>query len=141
MSVWCSKGTILKQDLASTLTTVAQVTSLSIDGTETETFDATTLDQVSPFKVYKATGYTEPGSVSGELFWDPALSGHEALLALLAAPADETWQITWSDTGTTTQGFTGAGFSFGASAAMADGLKGTFSIKLTGNPGWPDGST
>lgn len=136
MAVWCSKGTLLKQDLASTLTTVAQVTSLSVDGSESETFDSTTLDQTSAFKTYKPTGYTEPGTVSGELFYDPALAGHKALLALLAAPADESWSITWSDTGATAQAFTGAGFSFGAAAAMGDGLKGTFSIKIDGSPGW-----
>lgn len=136
MAVWCSKGTLLKQDIASTLTTVAQVTSLSIDGSESETFDSSTLDQAAAFKTYKATGYTEPGSVSGELFYDPALAGHKAILALLTTPADEAWQIVWSDTGATTQSFTGAGVSFGAAAAMGDGLKGTFSIKIDGSPGW-----
>lgn len=138
MAVYAAKGTILQQDLASTYTTVAQVLSIGVDGSEAETFDTSTLDQAAAFKTYAPTGYTEPGSASGEMFYDPALAGHKAVMALLATPADEGWKIIWSDSGTTEQGFTGAGLSIGATAAMGDGIKASFSIKIDGDPGYAD---
>ena len=130
------KATKLQQDLASVLTDVAQVVSLDVSGSESETFDATALDS-GVGKEYAATGYSEGGTVSGEIFYDPALSGHQSMTDLIATPADETWKIIFADAAATEMSFTGAGFGFGVAVAMNDGLKGNFSIKVDGLMNWP----
>ena len=124
------KGTVLKQDIASTLTAVGQVISLEYSGCESETYDATTLDTSGAGKEYAPTGYTEGGSMDFELFLDPALAGHQAITDDLTTPAERDWSITFADSGTTEWTFTGAGLSFGVTVDMDDGLKASGSIKL-----------
>lgn len=132
-----SKGTVLQQELSMVFTAVAQVVSLSYSGAESETFECTTLDTVGAGKEYGATGYTEPGSVDFEIFYDPALAGHQALTDLLTTPAEQNWKIIYADTGTTELPFTGAGISWGNDIQMSDGLKASGSIKLSGLPTYP----
>ena len=124
------KGTKLQQELAMVFTDVAQVLSISHDGAESETFDATSLDTTGAGKEYLATGYTEGGSVDCELFYDPALAGHQAITDLLTTPAEQDWKLIFADSGTTEAAFTGAGLGVGITVAMNDGLKMTVSIKL-----------
>lgn len=128
------KGTQFQQSVSEVLTDVAQVISLDVSGAESETYDSTTLDVDDAYKTYDPTGYTEPGSVDGELFYDPALVGHTTLVAPLAAPAATDYAIIYQTETPTLKEFTGAGLSFGATVAMDDGLKGSFSIKVTGAP-------
>ena len=108
---------------------------------ESETFEADTLDNTDAGILYGQTGRSEGGSCSGELFYDPALDSHKDLLELIRVPAEETWKITFADTGASTWTFTGAGFSFGGTVALNDGLKGSFSIKLSGIPTYPSGGS
>ena len=128
------KGTVLSQELGTVYTAVAQVISLDLPDMESETFESDTLDNANAGIPYSSTGRTEGGSLSGELFFDPALVGHLALLALLTAPGAENWKITFADVATSIWTFAAAGFSFGGAVALADGLKGTFSVKLDGIP-------
>lgn len=130
------KGTLLKQTISMSLTSVAQIISLEHSGAESETYESTTLDG-GVFKTYDQTGYAEGGSVNGELFYDPALSGHQSFTDLVAAPADVVFTITFADGAATVQTFTAAGYGFGAKVAMNDGLKGSFSLKIDGDPGFP----
>lgn len=131
------KGTKLQQELASVFTDVAQVLSLEKTGAESETYESTTLDTSGAGKEYAATGYTEGGSVAGELFYDPALAGHQALTDLLTTPAAQNWKIIFADAGPTNYPFTGAGIGFDFAVAMNDGLKGSFAIKLDKLGTWP----
>ncbi|HSG60852.1 MAG TPA: hypothetical protein VLA24_05385, partial [Pseudomonadales bacterium] len=78
-----SKGTVLQQEISSVFTAVAQVISIDQSGAESETFESTTLDTSGAGKEYAQTGYTEGGSLSFELFYDPALAGHQAISDLL----------------------------------------------------------
>ena len=135
------KGTALAQEIASSYVTVAQVISLELPTVESETFEADTLDNTDAGIPYQATGRTEGGSCSGELFYDPALVGHQNLTELLRVPQDENWQITFMDSEDSTWTFTGAGFSLGGTVALNDGLKATFSIKLDGIPTFPSGGS
>ena len=66
---------------------------------------------------------------------------HRVLLELLREPQAEDWQITFADSSQSTWTFAGAGFSFGGTVALNDGLKGTFSIKLDGIPTFPSGGS
>ena len=132
-----SKGTTLQQTVASTFVDVAQVISVDGPGMESETFESDTLDNTDAGIPYTATGRTEGGSVSGELFLDPALQGHNNLQYLLDNPGDEAWKIIFADAGTTEWPFTGAGFSLSPTVALNDGLKASFGIKLTKLPTFP----
>jgi len=134
MSKIKSKGTALQQMIGTVYTAVAQCLSIDASGAESETYESTTLDG-GVGKTYDQTGFTESGSVSAELFYDPALAGHQALVELLTTPADETWKIVWSDT--SEWAFTGAGVGFDASASLNDGVKGTLSIKIDGDITFP----
>ena len=135
-----SKGTILKQTISASLTAIAQIISLDHSGAKADTFDSTTLDG-GIFKTKDLTGYSEPGAISGELFYDPALAGHKALSSLMGfsstAPAQNAMQITYADIAATTQSFTAAAVGFGVTVDMANGLKGKFNIDITGDPGFP----
>lgn len=135
------KGTALAQEIAGSYVTVAQVISLELPTVESETYEADTLDNTDAGIPYEPTGRTEGGSCSGELFYDPALPGHQNLTELLRVPQDENWQITFKDASNSTWTFTGAGFSFGGTVALNDGLKGSFSIKLDGIPTYPSGGS
>jgi hypothetical protein len=131
------KGTKLQQSIASVLTDVAQIISLDLPEMEAETYEADTLDNALAGIPYAPTGRTEGGKCSGELFLDPALAGHKALIALLTTPALCNWAIKFADAGTTTWPFSGAGLSLGGTVALKEGLKGKFGIKLNGLPTFP----
>lgn len=124
------KGSVLKQDIASTLTAVAQVISIGHDGAETETFESTTLDTSGSGKEYLATGYTEGGTVDAELFLDPALAGHQSLTDDVTTPAERNYSLTFADSGTSIWEFTAAGIGLGVTIDMGDGLKMSISLKL-----------
>jgi len=131
------KGTVLQQDIATVFTAVAQVISMELNGVETETFDKTTLDTVGAGKEYGQTGYAEGGSLDGELFYDPVLAGHQAITDIVTTPADNDWKVIFADAAATELPFTSAGVGFGIAVAMSDGLKSSFSLKLTGLPTFP----
>ena len=122
------KGTVLKQTISMSLTAVAQVISIDHSGAESETFDATTLDTSGAGKEYKATGYSEGGSVDFEIFMDPALSGHQAITDEITTPSELDWEVTFADS--TAAGFTVAGTGYGWTVDMNDGLKASISLKL-----------
>lgn len=131
------KGTLLQFVVAGgTLATIAQMISIDVAEAKTETYDATTLDQSGVGKVMKPTGYTEAGSISGELFFDPALAGHQAITDVLAAPSIPSMEehlvdggITFADAATTSWTFVSSGVGFGVTVAMNDGLKGSVSFE------------
>lgn len=137
MAIVKCKGTVLQQEIAMTYTAVAQMISMEQSGAESETFESTTLDTSGAGKTYAQTGYAEPGTVSAELFYDPALAGHQAITDLISTPADQNWKVIFADSGTTEYPFTGAGVGFDFSVEMGDGLKGSLSIQLDGLGTWP----
>jgi hypothetical protein len=141
MAKWKCKGTKLQRTIASVLTDVAQIIDLSWSGCESETYEADTLDNADAGIPYETTGRTEGGSISGNLFFDPALVGHHGLTRLLDTPQEEAWNLIFADTGTTEWPFTGAGFGMGITVALSDGLKASFTIKLSKLPTFVAGGT
>lgn len=131
------KGTVLKQDISSVLTAVAQVISIDIGESATETYETTSLDTAGAGKTFAATGYADPGDVSFEIFWDPALAGHQSLTDDITTPAERDYQIVFADVGATDMDFTSAGIGFGATVAMNDGLKASVTLKTSGLPTYP----
>lgn len=135
-----SKGTVLKDTISASLTAVASIISLDIDGAESQTYDSTTLDG-AVFKTYDLTGYAEPPKISGELFFDPQTSTHKNFSNRMGfvstAPTSTVMNVVFADAGTTTMSFTSTGVAFGISVDMASGLKSKFSIQVSGDPGFP----
>ena len=132
-----SKGTVLKQVIATTYTAVAQIISIDLPDAEGETYESDTLDNSSAGIPYDPTGRSEGGSCGFELFLDPALEGHQAITDLITTPAACEWQLTFADTGESVWNFKTAGVSFGGAVALNDGLKATVSGKLSGIPVYP----
>jgi hypothetical protein len=128
------KGTVLKQTVGGVLTAVAQVIGFDISGMASESYEADTLDNPNAGIPKKPTGRADGGKVSGELFLDPALTGHKSLLALITTPALCVWNVVYADTGHTTWAFTSADFSFDVTVALKEGLKGKFGMTLDGLP-------
>ena len=122
------KGTKFQQDLASTLTTIAQVTSISHSGAQVETVESDTLDSVGAGIKKTVTGRTEPGSMSADLIFDPALAGHQNVMDILTTPVDETWNIEFSDT--KDLGFTGAP-GLDIDVQQGDVVRGSINVDLT----------
>lgn len=131
-----SKGTVLKQDISSTLTAIAQIISFSLDGAEVQTFNSNTLDNTSAGIPYDVTGYTEGGSMSGELFFDPVLAGHQEMTDSLITPAKKDYEVVWADAGTTAWSLSVAGLGMGFTTTIEDGLKSSFTGKLNGLAGY-----
>ena len=136
MAIVKCKGTKLQHTVAASLVDIAQVRSIEHSGSGSETFESTTLDG-STYKTFAPTGYSNPGEVSAELFYDPALVGHQAITDLIATPATNAMKLIYADTAATNQSFTSAGVQFGATVDMGDGLKGSVTYTVTGDPGWP----
>jgi hypothetical protein len=136
MAIVKSKGSKLQHTVSASLVDIAQMLSMEHSGSGSETFESTTLDG-GVFKTFAPTGYSNPGQVSAEIFYDPALAGHQAITDLIATPATNAMKIIYADTAATNQSFTSAGVEFGATVAMDDGLKASMTYTVTGDPGWP----
>lgn len=127
------KGTVLQQTIASVLTDVAQLTDIDISGEASLDFDSTTLDG-PVFETKDLTGYSSPGTVKAGLFFDPALAGHQAMVALITTPATCVWKIKYSDSGPSSLTYTSAGFGLEQKVVTKDGLRGTVTMNRTGAP-------
>jgi hypothetical protein len=136
MAIVKCKGTKLQHTVSASLVDIAQILSIEHSGSGSETFESTTLDG-GVYKTFAPTGYSNPGQVSAEIFYDPALAGHQAVTDLIATPATNAMRIIYADTAATNQAFTSAGVEFGATVAMDDGLKASITYTVTGDPGWP----
>jgi hypothetical protein len=136
MAIVKCKGTKIQHTVSASLVDIAQVLSIEHSGSGSETFESTTLDG-GVFKTFAPTGYSNPGTVSAEIFYDPALVGHQAITDLIATPATNAMKLIYADTAATNQSFTSAGVEFGNTVDMADGLKGSITYTVTGDPGWP----
>ena len=112
MAIVKCKGTKLQQTVSAALADIAQLLSIEHSGSGSITFDSTTLDG-GVFKTFALAGYSNPGTVAAELFFDPALAGHQAITDNITTPATNAMKIIYADTAATNQAFTAAGVEFG----------------------------
>lgn len=134
MAKVAGKGTILKHTISASLTAIAQVTSISHQGSKSKTYDSTALDS-GVFGGRDLTGYSDSGTVSGDLFFDAALVGHQFITDNITTPAKNAMSLTYANS--TVQSFSACGVEFGAQIVMDDGVKGSFAYEVDGDPGWP----
>ena len=135
MSIIKCKGTALQHEIASTLTSIAQVLSLDGPDGEVESFEADDLGNALAGIPMKPTGRATGGSVSFDLFFDPTLAGHMDFTDQLVTPASTSWAIVFSDT--TVWPFDGILKSVSPTVDLADGLKASGSIELDGQVDYP----
>lgn len=136
MAICKNKGARLQHTVSAALADIAQLTGFQHQGSKSNTFDSTILEG-GVFKTKAQTGYSDPGTVSADLFYDPALAGHQAITDNITTPADNAMKIIYADSGATQQSFTSAGVEFGVTVAIDDGLKGSVTYEVDGDPGWP----
>lgn len=127
------KGTVLQQTITATLTDVAQSTDFDISGEASLDYDSTTLDG-AVYETKELTGYSSPGTVKMGLFFDPALAGHQAIVALITTPATCVWKLKYSDSGPSSLTYTSAGVGIDQKIVANDGVRGTVTMNRTGAP-------
>lgn len=133
-----SKGSKIQITIATTLTDIADVTQFSFSGSEVGTFETSTLNQTGAGRTYGVNGFSEGGSISGTVFFDPAAATHQALTDLITAPADDTaFNAIWTTTGSNDWSFVGIVTNFDPAANLNDPLTADFGIKLDGLPSYP----
>lgn len=128
------KGTKIQQTISASLTDIAQVLSIELAGSKSNTFNSTALDS-GVFGSRDLTGYSESGTVSLEQFYDSALAGHQAITDNITTPAKNAMKLIYANT--TEQPFTSCGVEYGVAIVMDDGVKGTATYEIDGSPGWP----
>jgi hypothetical protein len=137
-----SKGTVLQMDVAGSLAAVAEVLSIEVSGAKSETFDATVLNQNTSGMARHATGFSTPPDVSLEYFYLPANAGHQAMTDEITTPTTVVanqldGKVIYADTAATEMPFKIAGIEVGVTVAKDDGLKGSATFTLNGQPTWP----
>ncbi len=129
---YTSKGAVFFTSISNVATAVGAVDSIDGPDPEVEDMEITALDSAAG-KEHGVTGYVEPGTVSGSLFFDPANATHKAMTALIAAPVLATgFKITWSDVAVTAWTFSGIMKKFKPSAKVGEFLKADFTVQLSG---------
>lgn len=141
MAIIIGKGTVLKVEVASSLTAIGNLISLDLPEGAAETFEADTLDNTNPGIPKKPTGRVNGGSVGFEGFLDPVLASFQILTDLLNDPTLATTgdggSITFADAALTVWPFTMAGVTLGGSVVLNDGVKFSGSIELDGMVTYP----
>jgi hypothetical protein len=131
------KGTVLETEVAAVFTAVSQLTDIGLPDMESGTMETDTLDNAGSGVPYDPTGTTEGGTLTANGFFDPALTIHKNLLALLTTPAKRNYKLKFADGGTTTWAFAGAGLKIGGAIGIREGTKFNLAIKLDGIPTFP----
>jgi hypothetical protein len=131
-----SKGTALAKQVSNAYVVITQLISLKLPKMEATSYEADTLDNNSAGIPHKPTGRSEGGEVSGEGFMDPTSTTFGYLTALITTPASANWQIQFNptDTNNKTWSFAHAGLSVDGTAALNEGLKFAFTMKIDGLP-------
>lgn len=136
-----SKGTVVQQTISAAFVAVAQVFSVDHSGAATETFECDTLDNINPGIPKQPTGRAAGGTYSLELFLDPALSGHQSITDEIHTPIVNPWKLIFADAASTPWPISVAGVGFGATVALADGLKATVELEVDGLTAYPSNTT
>src|SRR5579862_6915512 len=135
MSKKLCMGTVLQQDIASVYTAVAQVTSIKFSGVGGKGLNVQSLDSATDGngiawmdKIWN--GIADPGELSFDFYLDPALTGHQSLLASNFASTQ--WKVVYANSGGAYDGFTSVASTFDRNVEVGEALKGSGKLELSG---------
>ena len=127
MAVSKCKGSVIKLDIATVLTPIAQVIGINLPDEEATDFENVTLDQAGVGVGREMDGYVNSSGFGAEVFFDPALAAHVALRTNITTPAKTTWQVALANADASTFDIVCAGTKLKLGIAARDGLKATLS--------------
>lgn len=127
------KGCVMQKTISAVLTDTAQILSIDLSGEGSSDFDSTTLDG-GAYETKDMTGYVSGGTAKFDLFFDPALAGHQSIVTDMSVPTTVVWKLKYSDAGPSSLTFTAAGCGLDQKIALKDGIKGTVTLNRTGQP-------
>ena len=125
-----SKGTQLLMEIATVWTPIARIMNIDDSGGETQYYESTALDSEN-VEDGEPTGMATPGEWSGELWYDPANAGHMALIAAKATKAKCNFKQVYANAGLDEKLCEATVKTFSTKAALGDGLRASFALKLT----------
>lgn len=128
-----SKGTALLMSISAVYTAIPLLKSISISGAKSQTYNSTTLDGVV-YETNDPNGYTTAPVISAEGFRDPDDTVQLAFIALMAAPVATNFKVTYVDASPLSEIYSGTGFGFDTTVAMAEGLSCSYEIQTSGTP-------
>lgn len=141
MAIIIGKGTVLKREVSSVLTAIANLISIDLPEASGENFESDTLDNTDPGIPYTATGRVEGGSVGFTGFLDPVLASFQSITDLFNTPiltsSNDGGSITFADSANTVWPFLIASATLGGSVVLNDGVKFTGSFKLNKTVTYP----
>ena len=120
-----------------TFTTIAQVRTSSGPGLSADTIEVSHHESTGGWRTFVA-GMKDGGEVGLDLLFDPVAATHKdasgGLLDLLDSGAENNFELTFSDTASTTWTFAGLVTGFEPTAPYDGELTASVSIKVTGQP-------
>lgn len=132
MAIVVGEGTLLKVEISSTLTTVAQLVSMEYSGVEVVSVPTTVINTTGA-KSFRPGTIPDSGELTFTLFYDPADTVHANILTNTKAPAVRNWSVTYTDTGGAVDTFAGFVTKFAPNGFEQESNVGaSVTIKITG---------
>jgi len=111
--------------------TIAEVVNITLNGPNLELIDATHMESPNAYREF-IPSLLDGGDVSFSLNFLPATASQTVLKTDMENRTRRNFQLTFTDTGTTTYAFAGYVTSLSASAVIDDKLSSECTIKITG---------
>lgn len=128
-----SRGVALLQSIASVYTAMQGLTKVSITGRKSTATDTTTLDgPVSRTK--DPDGYADTAGIKASGFYNPSHATYTAFEALIDAPVPTNFKVTWTDSGPTSQVYSGVAFGIDTNAEPGKMVMADIEIETSGDP-------
>jgi hypothetical protein len=128
-----SKGSSLLVDISSTYTAIPQLIDISISGEASTTWASTVLDG-PVHETHDPTGNTTAPTITANGLYDPDDTTIQNIEALILAPLERNFKVTYVDATPTSDIYAVAGVGLDKSIAVGDGVKCTYNLQTTGTP-------
>lgn len=135
MAKYLGLSVVMRVNDGSGFAVVGQVLDITGPTSEFEDVDVTTRDTTDFYREF-LSGLSNPGELTFEIVFDPALASHISLLTLHAARTSVAWKLTWPTA--TAKMCTFSGYVKAASPAipLEGRLTCNFTVKISGGVTW-----
>lgn len=127
MAVLKAKGTLLKMDISSTMTTIAQVTGIRGPGATAGMIDTTKL---TSDWMGKLAEIPDGGQVTFSLLFDKDLATHQAITDIFAGAATD-FEIHWNGSATNKWDFSAIVAGFSPTGETNDAIRADVTLEVT----------